>query len=209
MIRAISNICVMTAISILLFSNCALAKEPPQKFLNSLPLEIKASSDRPEMETFMAKGRNTYADPKLGAGSYVSYINFSGSSIVVSLYEFGVEDIPDGISSELIRRAKEKAIAGEKKEETQGYYSDVKVITDKEMDLSLDTGKTLKVLFVSISENLKIKDSQKITPEFSDFYLCGLKGYICEINASWKAAEKEEEQAVKKAVKILLSNLTQ
>ena len=185
---------ILAVVFMAFFSKYAFAKEPPQNLLASLPAQVK---------TFTAEAPQAYEDKRFGVS--IGYNDPSGTSITLYLYDLGVQDIPDGISSEIIRRAKEEAIGEVKEVEKLGIYSHIEVATDKEIDFGLDAGKTLKMLYVSFSYSLK---NQYFLPIFSDMYLTGFKGYLCKIRISRPEIQKEKEDEIKETIKTLLSTLT-
>ena len=188
---------ILAIVFITFFPGNAFAKEPLQNLLVSLPAHVK---------TFTAETPQVYEDEKFGVS--IGYNDPAGTSITLYLYDLAVQDIPDGISSEIIRSAKEEAIGELKEVEKSGLYSDVKITVDQEIDFGLDAGKTLKMLFVSFSYNMKDQYSTEVLPIFSDMYLTGFKGYICKIRISRPEIQKEKEDEIKETIKTLLSTLT-
>jgi len=173
------------------------AKESPEVILRSLPAQIK---------TFIAEDPLSYDDKRLGAS--IGYNDPGGIAMTVYLYDLGGGDVEDGVGSEMIKTSKEQAIEDIRQSESMGYYSGVKIISDNQTIFDLGEGKSLKVLFISLSyilNNPLISNQQQVA---SDLYLVGLKGYICKIRVSRPAVkEREQEGRIQEALATLLSVL--
>jgi len=173
------------------------AKEPPEAILQSLPDRVK---------TFIASDTVSYDEPGLGASR--GYNDPDGIVITLYLYDLGVLNVEDGVTSEIILAAKEHAIEDIRQAESMGYYNRVQIISDRQILFDPGDGRSLKMLSTKLSYIMKNPVTAEQHQVASDLYLTGLRGYICKIRVSRAAArEKEWENRIEDALYTLLSIL--
>jgi len=172
----------------------AMAKDTPEQVLKSLPAGIK---------TFAAEDPHVYEEP--GWGASIGYNDLSGVAVTVYLYDLGLNDIGDGIASQVLLDEKKEVIGGI---ENSGYWSDVLVTADDQQAIRLDNGKKVDVLFTQFSLNGTDPATGSPLALRSDLYLTGLNGFICKIRITRPASTPEaKEKEIASVVKELLSRL--
>lgn len=174
---------ILALLLVILFSTPALAKNTPEEILVLLPLQIESFIAQPEPIT--------YSDKRLGAS--LGYNAPDQTVITVYLYDQGIQDIKDGIDSEIIQTSRETSMEEMKVNERMGYWRNVKKITDEEIEFNIGK-KDLKVLYVSYSCDANDGYSEKGIPLISDLYVTGLKNYICKIRIT-RLADSDEAKS--------------
>lgn len=174
-------------------SSQALAKEAPEKMLQAFPASIG---------TFEALQVEVYDEPGMGAS--LGYNDMSGIALTLYLYDLGIEDIKDGIASEVIKTAKGQMMEEIYETSKMGIYTNVKVASEEGIVFELDKGSKLDVLFVALSYDLPLEG--QLLPMLSEAYVTGLKGQICKIRVSWpKDIEAGQRKEVIKSILSLLA----
>jgi hypothetical protein len=193
----ISRIMIFFLMGVLSLSVSSAYAETAQEILSTLPLQI---GDFAAESSIM-----TYEDEAMGASLGYHSLSSFGSDLTVYVYNLGEQGIKDGVGSEAIRKAKDSAL-GEIKSLENTLYRNVKILSETQMDFSLNNSKTLKVLSVSFSlELIDPLGGASLGNRLSYLYITGLKGYICKIRATVPSLDKEKE--IQKAVKTILSSL--
>jgi hypothetical protein len=188
---------ILTVMFMAALAATAFAKDPPETILQSLPTQFKS---------FTAEEPFLYNDKRLGAS--IGYNDQAGTAITVYLYDLGAGDIETGAGSQIVKMAKEGAIADIKQAEQMGYYSNFNIVSDKQMDFDIGEGKSLQILFVSCTYEFTNELTGIKQQVASSIYLTGLKGYICKIRVSRPAdMDKDREEGIRDILRILLLDL--
>jgi hypothetical protein len=188
---------ILAVMLIAAFAADAIAKDPPQTILRSLPIQYKV---------FTAEEPFLYDDKRLGAS--IGYNDGAGIAITVYLYDQGLGDIEEGAGSAIIRAAKNGAIDDIRQAEKMGYYHDVKIVSDKQTDFNLGDGRSLRMLSVSLTYNFTNELSGIKQQLVSSVYMAGLQGYICKIRVSRPAdLDKDRQDSIQDILELLLSAL--
>jgi len=190
----LSKVLLTVALSVL-FIFPVIAKEPPEKILQSLPTIV---------ESFIAENVHVYENP--AAGASLGYNDLSNTTITFYLYDGGISNVEDGIASKEISEVK-ASVTNEI--ENGKNWANVSLAFDGKKEIKLDSGKQIPVLFTQFL----LQDSRrtkKTDPFFrSDLYLVGAKGYICKMRITRKsdlppAKEQEIEKFVAKSYSKIL-----
>jgi len=189
---------ILAVILMAAFAANAVAKDPPQTILRSLPTQYKV---------FSAEEPFLYQEKRLGAS--IGYNDGAGVAITVYLYDQDLGDIGDGIGSPVIKAAKDGAIADIRQAETRGYYHDVKIVSDARTDFNLGDRRSLRMLSVSLTYNFTDELSGVKQQVVSSIYVTGLQRYICKIRVSRPAdIDKDRQDGIQDLLELLLSALT-
>lgn len=173
---------ILGLLGVILFSALAVAKDLPEDILVLLPSRI---------ENFIAETPRTYQDKRLGAS--LGYNTSDHITVTIYIYDQGVQNIEDGVGSEIIKISKESAMEEIIAYERMGYWRNVNKVADKETEFDIGEGKKLKVLYVSYSCDAIDGYSENYIPTISDLYITGVKDYICKMRISRPVGRDEAE----------------
>lgn len=179
-----------------LFFAQAIAKELPEKILQSLPEKI---------ENFIAmRDASSYDDTRLGASRGYNDAD-SGIVVTIYLYDLGARGIEEGIGSEIVNEAREGTMKELEHLEGIGYYKNVKIISEGKMKLPLKQNESLELL-TAVYSFVSVGDLKEPITVHSELFLVGMKGYICKVRVTRSPEITEEkEKELKRVIGVLLS----
>ncbi|MDP3803991.1 MAG: hypothetical protein Q8Q87_00400 [Candidatus Omnitrophota bacterium] len=186
---------ILAVALMMLIPSQSLAKESPESMFMSLPVQIK---------TFVAGAPVSYPDKRLGAS--IGYNSPTLTAITVYLYDQGIENVEDGIDSDVIRQSKEMAMNDIREVERMGIYRNVEIIADDKAEFDIGGTDPLKMLFASYSCDMVDQDSGGSYHVISDLYVAGMKGYICKVRITRSPDANEAE--IKEVLTAIFSKIS-
>ena len=166
----------IAAFFISLFLACATqGKENPEALLERLPGTL-AGLKREEI-----KG---YDKPELGASA--SYKK-AGLLVTVYLYDFGVEEIGDGLDDATVRKAFQMAVSDITEAAKKGYYSDVEEVDEGTASFG-NNRRTLRSRF----RLTRLKGSDAGERFVSEIHAWGALGHIIKLRMTGTVEEEAE-----------------
>lgn len=186
---------ILSLAFLIIFTAQALAKESPENILILLPSKIKS---------FLAETPKTYPDKRLGAS--LGYNAPDHTAITIYLYDQGIQDIKDGIDSEIIHTSKEMAMKDIMVYKQIGHWRNVNKIIDREVEFNVGKEKKLKVFYVSYSCDAIADYSGNYVPVISDLYVTGIMSYICKIRVT--RSVDTSEITIQEVITTVLSDIS-
>ena len=157
-------------------------KRTPENILVALPTEINK---------FSAAEPQVYED--ISQGASISYCSEDMTLLQVFLYDEGIVEIEDGISSDVVIQAREASAQDMIEQGSTGFFRDLTLAIDKILEFDFAGEKLLRTFYISFSGEAMDPESGLSWPIISDLYIAGILNYICKIRITRNADSDETE----------------
>jgi len=174
----------------------AVAKDAPEEILSKLPAQIGE---------FIAEPVNKYDESEWGAS--IGYNSLNGTAVTVYIYDMGVAEIADGLSSDIVRQAKQDAMEEIKETVRSGVYAKYKLNEEKQIQLDIPGGKKLPAFFWSMYYEVVMPEYNMNFPTHSSAYITGIKNHIFKIRVSRPVLDEVNEANIDSLISSLISKI--
>ncbi len=174
----------------------AVAKDAPEAILSKLPTQFGE---------FIAEPVNKYDEPAWGAS--IGYNSLNGTAITVYVYDMGVAEIPDGLSSDTVRQEKHDAMEEIKEMVRSGVYTNYKLNEEKEIQLDIRSGKKLPAFFWSMYYEAVMPEYNMNFPTYSSAYVTVIKNHVLKIRVSRPMMDEANETNIDSLISSLIAVL--
>lgn len=194
--KKLAPVFLITVLFCSLIISEAVAKDTPEAILSKLP---------PQIGEFIAEPVNKYDEPEWGAS--IGYNSLNGTAVTVYIYDMGVAEIADGLSSDIVRQAKHDSMEEIKETVKSGTYANYELNEEKQIQLDIAGGKKLPAFFWSMYYELVMPEYNINLPTYSSAYVTALKNHVLKIRVSRPALDEVNEANIDSLISSLISKI--